>query len=291
MRRDTNCVYKSTKGLYLCKTEIDIEKEIFNETVKELDKTTLKVIKLIDRQISRSPRRRSTDRKSPLKRKSPSKSRSPKRKSPKVLEWRSRSTNVNYVQRSTQSILVRNFENSMYKKFNASEFPFTLSSYMQYPVKKTWSIFLSFIGQNINTTYIMCPTYNLKNGKMPDYQLGVTGKTSVGESVESGMRRELGEELGIIPLENGLQIYEDSGIININDTFINTQIVPKDNTMDSKNRICIIVYGSFEDMLNYCESYMIRFTDPVEHEALTMVSILPVPYVRDKLNSMLRRQR
>ena len=56
-------------------------------------------------------------------------------------------------------------------------------------------------GEIKKSDYIICPIYS-----QGDIQVGVTGKLGINEEPEQGMARELGEEIGIVPLHKNFLI-------------------------------------------------------------------------------------
>lgn len=66
------------------------------------------------------------------------------------------------------------------------------STYLPMPMKKC----LQYLAEAIPDTYILCPWY--ENGQ--DYQIGLTGTVKKGEGYTDAVMREIGEEIGLIPL-------------------------------------------------------------------------------------------
>jgi hypothetical protein len=186
-------------------------------------------------------------------------------------------------------IYVKNFENNQCVKYSCNTFPYNLSYVI--PSKFQWDLLVETMTNNnkIDNTFILCPTYDLKNGTIPDYQISITGSPRVDESPRDTIFRELGEEVGLIP-NSDLDIHifgkfqTRYALINIKDTMPVTECPIYKESEDNKNmKISAVVYGNIEDMMSYCSDDITRYYDPEEHEKLTSVSIVPLSHILVKM--------
>lgn len=78
---------------------------------------------------------------------------------------------------------------------NATSLNTTLSSYFSQPMYEALYILSTriFPGKDLN---IICPLYSKLTS---DFQIGITGKAKKGETYEDAMKREMVEEVGLIP--------------------------------------------------------------------------------------------
>lgn len=185
------------------------------------------------------------------------------------------------------NIYVKSFECDTRKKYSATTFPYQLSEVL--PLKFEWNLFMEAMrnGNMLNTTYILCPTYDLQDGTPPDYQVSVTGRPTRNETAADAINREIGEEVGL-QLTDGTSVHI-FGNGKTKHAFIDIKHTrPLDSAHHVKKgrdvgnfRISVIIYGTLEEMLAYGRTDTIRLCDPNEHRHLTRVCIIPLGFLRD----------
>lgn len=91
-----------------------------------------------------------------------------------------------------------------------------------------------------------------------DFQICISGRFKKNENIYDTIKREMGEELGLIPLLNPTIISRNGSNwfseINIKDTDVFRFGVDTDNVnneMDINERAIICIYGNKEDVLSY----------------------------------------
>lgn len=180
-------------------------------------------------------------------------------------------------------------DDSLYHEYTPHEFfnNFILSSYkLDY-----WRYFyLQMIDQydNLEHIYVICPTYWLGYEKsyLPDYQICVTGKGCDFETPSEAIKREMGEELGLIPNRENLKyIYNDENTDVAMIDYTNCYHVINDKNVAKRREyynIACFIHIDEEDIKSYCEHLTIRLYDKKEI-ALRFASIIPI----ELLNSII----
>lgn len=160
---------------------------------------------------------------------------------------------------------VRKFSHTTYEESDTKTY--SISTYFP-PIMRDTLLELIKRGKIGQNSYILGPVY-----KAGDIQIGVTGTSKGRETFYSAMIRELGEELGIYPVENKdmPEIYFDNRVKkyatysldvskaeNIAET-LDGMIVGQGRDI-KRNKVGVIVYGTKNDCLKYLNSKIYRFS-------------------------------
>lgn len=195
-------------------------------------------------------------------------------------------------------IYVREFGESKCYSSNTNVYP--PSKYFPFPMKD-----MLYRSKKIKLDdYIICPLYIKQGNKGGDFQFGVTGTVEDKEEFDETLKRELGEEVGLIPKRDSSI---DSSIDSSRDLLINkkykwkragresidfviyelsisqccrldetdikdvSKILPRDELTNQKKIGCF-VYGNLPDILKYLNSTQI-YRYPSEDDINGVVAI------------------
>ena len=105
-----------------------------------------------------------------------------------------------------------------------------------------------------------------------DYQICISGRRKHDENIFDTIKREMFEELSIIPKNKPKIVLKDNrnyfSIIDLRETtLLNPDILPESGKKDSKDRAIICVHGSKNDIFNYIKNVKINKnnTDYITH--------------------------
>lgn len=182
-------------------------------------------------------------------------------------------------------IYVREFSESKCYTSNTNVYP--LSKYFPFPMKD-----MLYRSKKIRQDdYILCPLYVKQGNKGGDFQLGITGTVEEKEEYSETLKRELGEEVGLIPTTSIVNkkykwkrigrdsidfvTYElsisDCRSLNQEDLDNMNKVVVSDNP---NKKIGCYVYGNLQDILKYLNSPQIyRFKSEDEINGIVAIQV------------------
>lgn len=211
-------------------------------------------------------------------------------------------------------VRIKHFNSDLCESSSAEEFGYNLSTYGfrdKETMRNMWNLFIKHLRSTrlssyfnsdelLNQYYLFCPTY-IGYRPIPDYQYAITGSRSENDRNSNylAMNRELGEEIGV-KIPKGLQVQQYQTVIwesNIVFSFINigqlqylnerdVSFSPKKGKDNRKHKVWVFLYGSEEDVQNYCNSSIFRYKDVKEHEYLAQISMIPVKFIHMKLQKI-----
>jgi hypothetical protein len=158
-------------------------------------------------------------------------------------------------------IFVREFSESKFYQSNTNIF--TPSKYLPFPMKETL-----FKSKKIKDDhYILCPLYSKGKNLKSDFQIGVTGTVEKDEEFIQTIKRECGEEIGLVCINvkeikkyKWKRTYKDTVDFVMYETNIkDCETICESDSKISMNRdedlidkkVGCYIYGELKDILNF----------------------------------------
>jgi hypothetical protein len=152
------------------------------------------------------------------------------------------------------SIFIRKFDEKDMEENDSKNYP--ISTY--FPLEMNVSLFMCVLKHSLikKDDYLLCPLY-----EAGDFQIGVTGSCQGTETSNEGLKREVGEELGVIPagkiykireFVNDTKTYSTYACDIKNCNFILNKNLDKSKGKDNKNKkIGCFIFGNKTDILDF----------------------------------------
>jgi len=161
-------------------------------------------------------------------------------------------------------LFVREFNTNTVYDTDTNTYP--LSSYFPEQMRDALKKAMSKNGYIRKSDYILGPIY-----KSGDVQIGCTGTVENNEEMDQAMIRELGEEIGIVPLKKSYlflvkKYTESNRTFHVYESYIKHCIPVLDHqhgavlsrNKDSKNKVGCYIYGDKKTVLNFLNSETIN---------------------------------